>query len=67
MSKQLQNPNKVVESLQNLRDELWVRASYDLTAKEICFKINSCLFDQYPVHGQQEMPLTNEVKEDEND
>ena len=43
MSKQIQSPEKMVESLLNLRNEL-VRRGYS----EIAFKINSCLFSEYP-------------------
>ena len=57
MSKQLQQSNKIVQSLMELRDELAERTSYDHTVREIVFKINSCLFDQYPVHKQPELPL----------
>lgn len=43
MSKQLQAPERVVQSLLNLRDELVARGE-----SEIAFKINSCLFSEYP-------------------
>ena len=41
--KQLQSQEKMVESLLNLRNEL-ARRGYS----EIAFKINSCLFNEYP-------------------
>lgn len=58
MSKTLQQSNKIVQSLMELKEELYKRTSYDPTVREIVFKINSCLFDQYPVHKQPELPLT---------
>ena len=41
--KQLQAQEKIVESLLNLRNEM-ARRGYS----EIAFKINSCLFSEYP-------------------
>lgn len=40
--------DKVAESLGNLREELLKRAETDTTVREIVFKINSCLFKEYP-------------------
>ena len=42
---------KIVASLEELRTEL-LKRDYDAngTLREMIFKINSCLFDQYPVH-----------------
>ena len=40
---------QVVKSLKNLKTELEGRnLSYDVTARELLFKINSCLFSNYP-------------------
>jgi hypothetical protein len=57
MKKELQNSDKVVESLQNLRDELWDRQDQSTIAREIFFKINSCLFGSYPIDGQIDSPV----------
>ena len=43
MSKQIQNPELVIQSLLNLRAELIARGE-----SEIVFKINSCLYSEYP-------------------
>ena len=43
MSKQIQSLNKIVESLINLRNEMVARGD-----SEYAFKINSCLFSEYP-------------------
>lgn len=40
--------DKVVASLKNLRAELLKRQSGCVVSREILFKINSCLFSQYP-------------------
>ena len=53
MKKELQNSDKIVESLQNLRDELWKQQDQSAIAREVFFKINSCLFDSYPVERQK--------------
>lgn len=49
MSKPLQPTEKIVQSLINLRDEMVA-----LGHSEIAFKINSCLFSEYPheVHSK---------------
>lgn len=41
--KQLRSQEKIVESLLNLRDEMAARGD-----SEYAFKINSCLFSEYP-------------------
>lgn len=61
MSKTLQQSDKIVQSLMELKEELSERMSYDHNVREIVFKINSCLFDQYPVHGQKELPLSDVI------
>ena len=43
MSKQIQPLDKIVESLINLRNEMIARGD-----SEYAFKINSCLFSEYP-------------------
>ncbi len=40
----------VADSVENLRDELTKRAETDTTVHEILFKLNSCLYKQYPHH-----------------
>jgi hypothetical protein len=51
--KELQKADRVVESLIALRDELaddeW---SHLVDRREMLFKINSCLYDVYPIHGK---------------
>ena len=50
--KELQQADKVVQSLIALRDELADdEFSYFVDRKEILFKINSCLYEVYPIHG----------------
>lgn len=44
--KQKQPNDKIVESLENLRDELAIHS--DTRSREIWFKINSCLYSEYP-------------------
>ena len=46
-TKTLQPDHKVVKSLLNLRNELYLR-SKDASSNEIFFKINSCLYKEYP-------------------
>lgn len=46
-TKTLQPDHKVVRSLLNLRDELYLRSN-DALSNEIFFKINSCLYKEYP-------------------
>ena len=51
-SKKLQNSDTVLQSLLNLKDELVKRAAShpdDHVSLEILTKINSCLFDRYPI------------------
>ena len=43
MPKQIQPVEQIVQSLLNLRNEMVARGQ-----SEIAFKINSCLFSQYP-------------------
>lgn len=51
MTPKVKQPDiKIVESLENLKKELERRQEFDLTAREILFKINSCLFSKYPHH-----------------
>lgn len=38
----------VTNSVQNLRNELLKRAETDTTVREIVFKLNSCLYKEYP-------------------
>lgn len=52
-SKALQPADKVVESLLRLRDELYKRPD-DAIANEIFFKINSCLYGEYPHRKETE-------------
>lgn len=48
--KTLQPSEKVVESLLKLRDELWSkRKDLDHGARNVVFKINSCLYAKYPI------------------
>lgn len=60
MTKPLQQSDKVVESLIALRDELaddeWSRL---VDRREMLFKINSCLYDVYPIHGRAQ-GITND-------
>jgi len=44
--KELQERNQIVKSLINLRTEL--SKNTDTRSREIMFKINSCLFSEYP-------------------
>jgi len=53
--KQLQHPDKIISSLNELKDELHRQSKYDMTAKVILMKINSCLFNEYPVSRQKEL------------
>jgi len=48
--KVLTDPAKTQESLVNLRDELaaYCNGVNQTVAREIMFKINSCLFSEYP-------------------
>ena len=41
---------EIVASLEKLKKELERREKSDPTAREILFKINSCLFSKYPHH-----------------
>ncbi len=45
--KQLQDPEKIVESLLRLRDEFYARGSF-ASHPDAVFKINSCLYSRYP-------------------
>ena len=42
-----QDADQIADSVTNLRDEL-VRRQNDPTVREILFKLNSCLYKQYP-------------------
>ena len=57
MTKNLQRADAIVDSLLELKEELWKLSQYDETARMILFKINSCLFSEYPVSNQLELPL----------
>jgi len=46
--KVLQPNDKIVESLLRLKGELWEKQDDQL--REVFFKINSCLYSEYP-HG----------------
>lgn len=46
--KEMADPVKTQESLKNLRDELMARVDYSHDIREVVFKINSCLFSEYP-------------------
>ena len=64
--KQLQSPDKIVESLINLRTEM-VAQGYP----EIAFKINSCLFSEYPhaphsVAWREKYAVENWIKGEQN-
>jgi len=50
VEKKLQEPAKIVESLQQLSKELWLKRG-DPKVDEIAMKINSCLYDSYPSSG----------------
>jgi len=52
--KVLTDPNKTQQSLLNLRDEL---NCDDPKQREIYFKINSCLFSEYP-HQTEESKVS---------
>lgn len=52
MEKVQQPDDVVVQSLINLRDELWARQDPQLS--EVFFKINSCLYRTYPENLQKE-------------
>ena len=52
MSKQLQSLDQIVESLIKLREEMFASGK-----NEIGFKINSCLYSQYP----HQYPTTKKV------
>ena len=41
---------KIVASLEALKAELINRQYGDVQVLEILYKINSCLYDQYPIH-----------------
>lgn len=49
MAKPLKSRDEIVQSLENLKKELELRDndSY-IMAREIWFKINSCLYSEYP-------------------
>jgi hypothetical protein len=46
--KQVVDYKTLVDSLTNLKNELVDRQHNDLVAREILFKLNSCLFSEYP-------------------
>lgn len=46
--KQLQDPDLIVESLINLRNELFEK-NYSAGYNEVFLKINSCLYKTYPI------------------
>lgn len=49
MTQKTQQQNeKIVQSLLNLKEELWERSKTDDSAKEWLWKVNSCLFREYP-------------------
>ncbi len=48
IQKPLQERENIVNSLENLKKELEKRD--DVLAREIWFKINSCLYSHYPHH-----------------
>lgn len=50
MTKEIQNGNKVVKSLLALKDEL-ENNHRGGEIREILFKINSCLYSEYPITG----------------
>ncbi len=55
MKTKIKQPDaKIVASLEALKAEL-LKRDYDAdgTLREILFKINSCLFDQYPTHPRE--------------
>ena len=58
MSKPLQPPQQIVDSLLSLKEELESR-TYDASLRECLFKINSCLYSHYPI--TQPPYLTKEV------
>jgi len=51
--KELQERDQIVESLINLREEL--SKNSDTRSREIMFKINSCLFSEYPHKYSKEL------------
>ncbi len=56
--KSKQSNAKIVESLENLKTELSVHS--DTRSREIWFKINSCLYAQYPHSAQRKLPAASE-------
>lgn len=48
-SKTKQPDAQIIKSLENLKEELLGRDSC-LVCRELLFKINSCLFSEYPVN-----------------
>ncbi len=56
--KSKQSNAKIVESLENLKTELSVHS--DTRSREIWFKINSCLYAQYPHAAQRKLPVADE-------
>lgn len=51
--KPLQPTDKIVMSLLNLRNEILENGTDDATRREYLFKINSCLYREYPTHPDQ--------------
>lgn len=52
MSKQLVDPKKTQESLIALKKEIWKDGWEKKSVEEIFYKINSCLFAEYPHYYQ---------------
>jgi hypothetical protein len=49
-----QPDSKIVESLESLKEELASKQENCLVSREILFKINSCLFSEYPPSWRRE-------------
>lgn len=53
--KTLKPESEIVQSLLNLRDELWARRKEDFLGGELMSKINSCLYGQYSAKPEYRM------------
>lgn len=50
--KKIKDPEEVVSSLINLRDELFAKKNASSEMREVFFKINSCLYSKYPLEDK---------------
>jgi hypothetical protein len=54
--KTLQDPEKVLKSILNLRDEVWARRQrHNMTMAEFLGKLNSCLYSGYELDPEYRM------------